>query len=102
MVFVYTIYIRYGRVYSILYNIVYSIVYIVHYTVQFFSAVQSEVLDTIYRKQRKGYSLGNESVQQDTLTSDYSLLYSAVYSAAYSTVYSTVYWSVQYRHVEHP
>ena len=53
-----------------------------------FSTEESKVLFTIDMQQGRGYSLGNESAQPETLMSNYSLLYSRVYYAVYSTVYS--------------
>ena len=49
---------------------------------------------TVKRNQRKGSSLGKESVQPKPLTSNYCLLDSAFYSAVYSTIFSTVYNAV--------
>ena len=41
----------------------------------------------MYRKQGRGFSSGNVSLEPATVTSDYSLLYSTVYSTVCSTEY---------------
>ena len=49
-----------------------------------FGTVLNKVLVTSYMNQGRGCSSGNESVQPETLTSDYSSLHSAVYSTVYT------------------